>query len=295
MTQDLSSWWDRLHGACGAEAAAALAPSVCCPKAPLIYNLMFSEFQRRALLRLLRTVGPLGSKRLLDLGCGPGRWLRLLRSRGAAVVGIDVSAVALAGCSRRAADAGLSQMNASTLGLRDQSLDGAVSVTVLQHLSYPAQTAAVQELRRCLKPGGFALVIEVTKERVLASPTEPLKTFPRTLGSWEELFRSEGFRTSRIEPCLFLPLFRWYWRLRGEVRSLLKPAPERRPAPPSGPADHALVRKRGLPGWIDFAAYALLTPPSFLLELAVDACLPLRRRVSRRWTASHHAILFTRP
>lgn len=92
----------------------------------------------------------------LDYGCGDGlRYGRMLRDRGVALRGFDISAAAVA----QARDLGL---EASTLGvdgttdLPDASVDCALCLEVLEHLAEPQ--GALDELRRCLKPGGHALL-----------------------------------------------------------------------------------------------------------------------------------------
>src|SRR6185437_1859706 len=62
--------------------------AVCSYGMPGFYNSLIDFCQRRALEPWL-TVGP--GARVLDVGCGVGRWSRLLASRGACVTGVDLS------------------------------------------------------------------------------------------------------------------------------------------------------------------------------------------------------------
>ena len=41
------------------------------------------------------SLGPLAGRRILDLGCGKGRFARALAAQGASVVGLDLSAAML--------------------------------------------------------------------------------------------------------------------------------------------------------------------------------------------------------
>lgn len=101
-------------------------------------------------------VGP--RETFVDLGCGaggPGLWVA--RATGAAVVGIDVSAVAVEQATRRASVSGLGERahfqvgDFQATGLPDAAFDGAMSVDVL--LLVPDKPAAVREVARILRPG----------------------------------------------------------------------------------------------------------------------------------------------
>ncbi len=93
----------------------------------------------------------------LDLGCGRGGpGLFVARESGASVVGVDLSPVAVREATRRAAEAGLGARSrylvgtVEATGLPAGSLDGAISVDVLQVAPDPA--AALAEVARVLVP-----------------------------------------------------------------------------------------------------------------------------------------------
>ena len=86
----------------------------------------------------------------LDAGCGTGRYLRLLRERGARVIGVDLSAAML---SRTGAErARVARADIRLLPIAAQSLDLIVCGLVLGDV--PDLQAAVAELSRALRPGG---------------------------------------------------------------------------------------------------------------------------------------------
>ena len=99
---------------------------------------------------LLSCLGRLDGLRVLDLGCGKGRFARRLAEAGAAVVGIDISAAMLVSAE------GLDRVRASgrRLPFADAAFDAIVAVEVFEHLA--GLEEVLNEARRVLRPGGGA-------------------------------------------------------------------------------------------------------------------------------------------
>ena len=96
-------------------------------------------------------------KRVLDLGCGEGRYSRALAQRGADVTGIDCAAYALDCARRKAEEAGLrisyQQRNSNELtGFAGDSFDIVLCAMMLMDCEDFAGT--IREIARVLKPGG---------------------------------------------------------------------------------------------------------------------------------------------
>ncbi|MBO0824489.1 MAG: methyltransferase domain-containing protein [Actinobacteria bacterium] len=122
--------------------------------------------QAAALLDLLHdgTEYPPGC-RVLEVGCGVGSQTLTLarRSPGAKFTSIDISAESLEMARRRAADAGMSNVEfrqADVYALADlaEEFDHAFVCFVLEHLAKPE--TALQLLRNRLRPGGTITAIE---------------------------------------------------------------------------------------------------------------------------------------
>ena len=106
--------------------------------------------------------------RVLDMGCGAGRHAFEMFRRGADVVAFDqdgdelASVLDLFGAMREAgeaplgADADIKQGDALALPFADEEFDRVVAAEVLEHI--PADTAAIDELVRVLRPGGTIAV-----------------------------------------------------------------------------------------------------------------------------------------
>ena len=109
--------------------------------------------RRRALL--LREARP--GERVLDLGCGAGRFVAALREAGADPVGVELAEAALARARRAAPGADLRLVEADgSLPLGHAEVDLVWCSEVLEHV---ADTVAfLTEVRRVLRPGGRLLL-----------------------------------------------------------------------------------------------------------------------------------------
>lgn len=115
---------------------------------------------------------------LLDVGCGPGSITRGFAERLApgAVVGVDLSAEALAGAQRDASERGLDHLryvqgSVYELPFADASFDVVYAHQVLQHLKEPR--AALLEMLRVLRPGGIVAARDVDWGTAAYWPAEP--------------------------------------------------------------------------------------------------------------------------
>ncbi|HEU5003131.1 MAG TPA: methyltransferase domain-containing protein [Actinomycetota bacterium] len=178
-----------------------------------------SNYARRDIqLRRLLVHNALGAKtgeRILDVGCGPGFYVAELIERvgpAGAVVGVDLSANMLALAARRCEGrphVAFSRAPATSLPLADASFDAALSVQVLEFVEDVG--AALEELRRVLRPGGRLVVWDVDwatmswhsadsdrMGRVLRAWDAHLShpSLPRTLGA---ALRSAGFTSVAAE------------------------------------------------------------------------------------------------
>ncbi len=99
------------------------------------------------------------ARRIVDLGCGNGRYLREFKNSapGAIAVGADLSAEMIAQARiRNGAGTPLLRADATALPIRDGTLDIIFASHVLQFVS--DKNATMRELVRCLAPGGAVIV-----------------------------------------------------------------------------------------------------------------------------------------
>ena len=122
-------------------------------------------------------------ERVLDLGCGAGRFMRALRAEGAQPVGVDIAEGALERARRNVPGAELHLRGADgTIPLEDSSIDVVWCSEVLEHV--PDTAALLSEIRRVLATRGTLVI------------TTPSHDLPRrvliALLRWEEHFDPLG-------------------------------------------------------------------------------------------------------
>lgn len=105
----------------------------------------------------LDAVRVIETTRLLDVGCGAGRALRLAADRGAEVTGLDASPGLLDYAHRRVPHAELVQGELQSLPFPDQTFDAVTGFNSFQYAADPV--AALREARRVTAPGGRILAL----------------------------------------------------------------------------------------------------------------------------------------
>jgi SAM-dependent methyltransferase len=170
--------------------------------------------RRRALL--LGELQP--GDRVLDLGCGAGRFVAALQVAGANVVGVELAAAALERARRNVPGADLRMVEPDGgLPLGHGEIDLVWCSEVLEHV--PDTGAFLNEVRRVLKRGGRLLVTVpdhgLVRRALIALARherhyDPLGQHLRfyTRRSLAQALQATGFTDVRIEPLGGPPLLR---------------------------------------------------------------------------------------
>jgi SAM-dependent methyltransferase len=105
---------------------------------------------------LVQSLSPVAGKRVLDLGCGKGRFAKVLTELGARVIGLDLSPAMLAA----ATDVERVRATARRLPFATSSFDGVMAVEVFEHLAPRSIDQVCEEARRVLRPGGTLTILD---------------------------------------------------------------------------------------------------------------------------------------
>ena len=101
---------------------------------------------------------------VLEAGCGTGRFCFWLNRKGVSCIGIDIVPEIVKKAAFYAKERGLPTQfivaDVCNLPLRDESIDGYISLGVVEHFRSTAEVIkAFKECKRVLKRGGRALII----------------------------------------------------------------------------------------------------------------------------------------
>ncbi|MDD5270474.1 MAG: class I SAM-dependent methyltransferase [Candidatus Omnitrophica bacterium] len=94
----------------------------------------------------------ISGKAVLDVGCGEGSLLRMLKEKGNSVYGIDASQSGQEACRAKGVECAVVDISSEKFPLKDDSFDIVLCLETLEHLENPHH--CVWEMKRVLKEGG---------------------------------------------------------------------------------------------------------------------------------------------
>lgn len=169
---------------------------------------LVSQRQKDYLPMIPSVIAP--STPVIDLGCGRGEWLKVLRTHGFPAMGVDSNAVCVAECKEDGLDV-IQQDLLDFLSQRDDASVGTFTLfQVLEHLPFPVLISVLREMRRALIPGG-RLIAEVPNAKNLRvsagtfwiDPTHQRPLFPELLlflATEVGFSSSDGHYTNNLSP-----------------------------------------------------------------------------------------------
>jgi SAM-dependent methyltransferase len=182
--------------------------AVCSYGMPAFYNEYIHIVQASALWPWLRVPAGL---RVLEVGCGVGRWSRRLAASGAHVIGIDLAPAMVAEARRRALAEHLDdrceflQCDAAELSF-EQPFDVILCVTVLQHiLDAERMQMALDRMSAHLAADGRIVLLEAAPSSGDTRCNSPVFT-ARNARAFHEAFARAGLRCLAMRGVDPLPL-----------------------------------------------------------------------------------------
>jgi ubiquinone/menaquinone biosynthesis C-methylase UbiE len=152
-------------------------------------------------LPILREAGI--TKGIVDIGCGRGEWLELLKEEGARASGVDLNRVMLAECRRRGFEVTEADALDYLRGLPDESLEAVTSFHLIEHLPFETLVMLIDEIERVLKPGGLIILetpnpknLTVGASSFYSDPTHRNPVFPETI---QFILSNRGFSNAHLK------------------------------------------------------------------------------------------------
>jgi SAM-dependent methyltransferase len=156
-------------------------------------NRCIGRIQRHMLkiaLRFVRRRLDTRNARLLDFGCGSGRWAGFFTERGLRYSGVDISAEMLRLARARFPEASFSKIEGDRIPFPDRSFDIGCSIGVIHHNPYGRQQGIAVELSRVIRKGGYLVLFESVGARTSKGGIE----YPRPIEDWRSMVADLGFR-----------------------------------------------------------------------------------------------------
>ena len=141
-------------------------------------------------------------KPVMDIGCGRGEWLGLLRDAGIGAFGVDTNAIQMDAARKRGLDVRLGDAIAVLAEADDNSLSVITAHHLIEHLPFDAVAWITREAMRVLAPGGILLFETPDTRNVLVGATtfhtDPTHLKPMPEQVMRVLFDTAGFHPVEI-------------------------------------------------------------------------------------------------
>jgi O-antigen chain-terminating methyltransferase len=145
---------------------------------------------------------------ILDVGCGRGELLEVLRQEGLVAFGVDTNGAAIEQCRARGLKVEMRDGFEALRAIPDGSLGGIAALHVVEHLPFELMLKLIDEALRVLRPGGVAIFETPNPTNVLVGssnfyidPTHRNPVHPKTL---RHLMEARGL--IRVETLMLHPL-----------------------------------------------------------------------------------------
>lgn len=139
---------------------------------------------------------------LIDLGCGRGEWLELLKLNNLHAYGIDASQTAVDHCRAHGLSAERADVLTYLRGTPSEAFGAVSAMHIVEHLSFKTLVQLIREIRRVLIPGGLMLFETPNPENLFVAAyafrMDPTHRVPLPPPMLEYLVESQGFETPTV-------------------------------------------------------------------------------------------------
>ena len=145
---------------------------------------------------------------IVDLGCGRGEWLELLREAGANAIGVDTNRVMIGLCRERGLEVVEQDALSYLRGLPDESLRAVTGFHIIEHLPTEMLMLLLDQIMRTLRTGGFVSFETPNPDNLFVSGNyfyfDPSHRHPLPSKLVKLFLESRGFQninTTPLHPC----------------------------------------------------------------------------------------------
>ena len=139
---------------------------------------------------------------LIDLGCGRGEWLEILKEEGISARGIDLNLVQVDQCVARGLDVVQHDFLGYLSSVADASVGAVTGFHIIEHLPIEQLVELVNEVTRVLRPGGVVIFETPNPENVLVGSNffymDPTHHHPLPSELMQFVFENSGFHPVEI-------------------------------------------------------------------------------------------------
>lgn len=149
-------------------------------------------------------------KPLLDLGCGRGEWLTVLRDQGIPARGIDSNRACIDDCNQLGLNVELADLVEYLNAMPEKSVGAITMFQVMEHLPFPVLLNVLRAVLRALIPGGVFIgevpnseTLSVAASTFWIDPTHERPLFPgllQFLANEVGFSRTDGVYSSPLKP-----------------------------------------------------------------------------------------------
>jgi O-antigen chain-terminating methyltransferase len=145
---------------------------------------------------------------IVDIGCGRGEWLEVLKEASLSARGIDTSRVMIEECTRRGLQAAEAEAITHLRAQADSSLSAITAFHFVEHLPLETLVGFLDEAARTIKPGGIVILETPNPENILVGACnfylDPTHKNPIPSQTMQFLLESRGF--CRVEVLKSYPM-----------------------------------------------------------------------------------------
>lgn len=139
---------------------------------------------------------------ILDVGCGRGEWLQVLKQAGLEARGIDNNRIQIQQCKSVSLDVVETEALAYLRSLEDSTLNAVTAFHFAEHLSLKDLVTFLDEVGRTLKPGGLLILETPNPENLLVGSCnfylDPTHKNPIPIPTMKLLVEARGFRCQEV-------------------------------------------------------------------------------------------------